>query len=49
MRVKKDEKNVLTQAKDSILIKFPIFKIYLIIHLQKVENNSCQTGKTADK
>lgn len=25
MRVKKDEKNVLTQAKDSILIKFPIF------------------------
>lgn len=42
MRVKKDEKNVLTQAKDSILIKFLIFKIYLITHPQKVENNSCQ-------
>lgn len=44
MRVKKDEKNALTQAKDSILIKFPIFKIYLITHPQKVENNSCQIG-----
>ena len=44
MRVKKDEKNVLTQAKDSILIKFPILKMYLIIHPQTVENNSCQTG-----
>lgn len=44
MRVKKDEKNVLTQAKDSILIKFPIFLIYLTTHSQKVENNSCQIG-----
>lgn len=44
MRVKKDEKDVLTQAKDSILIKFPRFKIYLITHPQKVENHSCQIG-----
>ena len=44
MRVKKEEKNVLTQAKDSILIKFPILKIYLITHSQKVENNSYQIG-----
>lgn len=29
MRVKKDEKNVLTQAKDSMLIKISYFKIYI--------------------
>lgn len=44
MRVKKEENNALTQATESILIKFPIFKIYLITHSQKVENNSYQIG-----
>lgn len=29
MRVKKDEKNVLTRAEDSMLIKVPYFKIYI--------------------
>lgn len=40
MRVKKDEKNVLTQAKGFYINKVSYFLIYLTTHSQKVENNS---------